>query len=200
MDLNLEPVPENPVRQKQIAVALAAIAVVALVFGCVSRRWMAADGIDAGYGPRGWQCTGDECGPFEGSLGNGRIVDLIQEAYKAYGMSGGPSKLFPIVGWITVGATAIAVIALILAAVQAWGAGVQTRPISPTTVALLTLLIALIAACIFVATNPFRAKGLSQVGVSWPFFVYGAGVVLGITAAQKLIKFKRVEPGELSLY
>ncbi len=207
MDLNLEPVPDNPVRRKQIAVGLAAIAVVALIFSCVSRRWMGADGIDAGYGPRGWQCDGDggddrgnDCGPFEGSLSNSRVVEIVEEAYRAYGMEGGPSKVFPIAGWITVGASAIAVIALILAAVQAWGAGVQTRPISPTTVALLALMVAMIAGCVFLATNPFRAKGLSQVGVSWPFFVFGVGVVIGITAAQKLIKFKRVEPGELPLY
>ena len=57
------------------------------------------------------------------------------------------------------------------------------EPVALTTVALLTLCLALIAACVFVAAKPPL-----PLGVSWPFFLYAAGVVTGIAGAQMLSK------------
>ncbi len=57
------------------------------------------------------------------------------------------------------------------------------EPIALTTVALLALCFALIAACVFVGAKP---RG--PLGISWPFFLYAAGVVTGIAGAQMLSK------------
>lgn len=57
------------------------------------------------------------------------------------------------------------------------------EPVALTTVALLTLCFALVAACVFVGAKP---RG--PLGISWPFFVYSVGVVLGIAGAQMLSK------------
>lgn len=56
------------------------------------------------------------------------------------------------------------------------------EPVALTTVALMTLCLALVAACVFVGAKPPR------LGVSWPFFVYAAGVVTAIAGAQMLSK------------
>lgn len=58
------------------------------------------------------------------------------------------------------------------------------RPIALTTLALLLLLPSLLAACVFVGAKP---EGL-PLGVSWPFFTYALGTVLGIAGAQMLSK------------
>jgi hypothetical protein len=58
------------------------------------------------------------------------------------------------------------------------------RPVALTSVALLALCLALVAACVFVGAKP---QGL-PLGVSWPFFLYAAGVVVGIAGAQMLSK------------
>jgi hypothetical protein len=66
-ELNLEPVPEDPVKKRQTAAILAFVAAVALLFCGVSRRWYAADGIDVGWGPRGWSCNFEDCDELSGS-------------------------------------------------------------------------------------------------------------------------------------
>jgi hypothetical protein len=58
------------------------------------------------------------------------------------------------------------------------------KPIALTTVALLTLCLSLVAACVFVGAKP---QGL-PLGVSWPFFLYSAGVVVALAGAQMLSK------------
>lgn len=58
-------------------------------------------------------------------------------------------------------------------------------PIALTTVGLLGACLGLITGCIFVAVKP---GGVGAIGVSWPFFVFGTAVVMGVAACQMLAK------------
>lgn len=58
-------------------------------------------------------------------------------------------------------------------------------PIAITTVGLLAACLGLITGCIFVAVKP---GGVGTIGVTWPFFVFGTAVVLGVAACQMLSK------------
>jgi hypothetical protein len=62
------------------------------------------------------------------------------------------------------------------------------RPMAPTTIALLSLLVGMISGCVFVA----QARAIGTVG--WTFWVFGVATVLGIVAAQGLARFKPGDP------
>ena len=83
---------------------------------------------------------------------------------------------------LLVAAVAGLVVGAILAIVRAH----PRLPIAPTTVALLALMLGLITGCVFVATKPGPA---GWVGVGTSFWMFGAGAVLGIAAAQRFHGF-----------
>ena len=60
-------------------------------------------------------------------------------------------------------------------------------PIALTTVALLALCLSLICGCVFLGATPTDRFGFGG-GVSWPFFIYGIGIVAGLAGAQMLAK------------
>jgi hypothetical protein len=199
-ELNLEPVPEDPVKKRQTAAILAFVAAVALLFCGVSRRWYAADGVDAGWGPRGWSCDLEECDELRGSKSNFEIIDHVKKRYEMFGKSkDAPTIAQPIAGWITIISILLAVAGLLWGGIAALQGGIPVRPIAPSSLALLGLFFGLIAGMAFVAMNPFREKGFSGFGLSWPFWLFGAAVVTGIVAAQMLAKHKKLAPGEMIL-
>jgi len=61
-------------------------------------------------------------------------------------------------------------------------------PIMPTTTALLSIGIALICGCVFVATKPGPP---GYVGVGLGFFAFGGGVILGLWSSLYLNKLLR---------
>ena len=173
-----------------------------LIFCMVSRHWLSGGEIDWGLGPRGWVCgLGERCPDGLGaSASPGKVVDFMRRLYQDFGQSKDmPSSwFFPFVAYATLGLCLVSALSLIGAAVTALRGGVPTKPIAPTSVALLSLFFLLICGCLFVATNPLRGKGFSAVGVSWPFWLFGVATVVGIVAAQMLAKFKKVDPNELT--
>lgn len=122
-------------------------------------------------------CEGGRCE----SMSNMDLAKLMKEA-KQSGTS------FPYFGWATLIVGLVGVIALGVAG----GMGLKGRfvrePIAITTVALVSLCLALVLGCIFVATKPGDGEYGRLLGVSWPFFVFGIGVVGGIAGAQMLAK------------
>jgi hypothetical protein len=124
----------------------------------------------------------------------------VKKQYAAFGKADdAPSIAMPIAGYITVISILIAVAGLLWGGITALQGGIPVRPIAPSSLALLGLFFGLIAGMAFVAMNPFREKGFSQFGLSWPFWLFGAAVVTGIVAAQMLAKHKKLAPGELVL-
>ncbi len=284
MDLNLEPRPENPVRKKQIALAVSITAIVALLVCMFTRQWQRAEQSDRQVAMglmsiemcAGGRCTTMSNKEFVDREINGTIADLKQaigdvgrlrgfvsrdlatddtygDGYDEWGRTlsfedrlcsgdldgayqrmldeervldprsagepmatrmlcnlGGanPNKIPSskssigwLTGWITLVLIGLAVLSLGAAVVLVAQGKFFLGPIAPTSWAILCLFLALIAGCIFVASNPTRGENLDllfmfkydasfQLGVGWSFWVFGVGVVLGIVGTQMLVKFK----------
>jgi hypothetical protein len=183
------PKPEH----KTIAIVLAFVAAAALLLCGVSRRWMAAPGHDAGYGPIGWSC--DRCeGELHGWRSTGELVKTIREDTRGRNVAQ-PSDLFPLAGYATLLLSLIGAGALVVSAVFALRGPVPVRPVAPPAIALLALFGALITGMVFMAKNPLKGIGI-DVGTAWAFWLFGAAVVTGIVAAQMLMKWKKVDPGD----
>jgi amino acid transporter len=183
-ELNLEPVPEDPVKKRRIAVGVAAAAVVALAISLFGGHWLApADPLQGGMGLRGYKiCFNDSCE----SRGNKELIDDWNESNR----SDKKSPVFWVAGYVTLGAIVLAIALLGAAALLvSRGRFYLGRSLAPTGLALLLLFVALIAGMIFVATNPTKGTAI-QLGVGWTFWLFGVGVVTGIVGAQMLNKFK----------
>jgi hypothetical protein len=189
MGLNLEPVPENPVKKKQIALAVTAAAVLMLAVALFTKSWLApADPLGGGMGLRSYHIT------FKGeTVGEGTNKALIASHNERARKSDKKGPAFWIAGYGTLIVGLLAIAALTTAGVLVARGGFFLGPIAPSSVALLTLFLVLVLGAVFLATNPTRGTNF-QLGASWSFWLFGAGVVTGIVAAQLLNKFKPADP------
>lgn len=104
------------------------------------------------------------------------------------------SSAFTVFGWVTAVSSAITVLSLVCIAGLVLANKRVLVPIMPTTTALLGVIIGLVSGCLFVAAKP-GSSGF--VGVSYGFWVFGAGCVLGLAAATLLNK--HIRPLDLDL-
>ena len=88
-------------------------------------------------------------------------------------------------GWLAFGACLLAAAALLVSAGLAFARKQKDLSISPASVALLALVAALVAGCVFIATKPGPA---GMLGVDLGFWAFAAGTVVGILGAQLLAK------------
>jgi hypothetical protein len=178
------------VRPRALAIVLALASAGCLAYACIANQWLVnvTDVEHArGFGLRtGWACnranglvTGDACI----NSPNATIVDDVRTHSEP-----GMSAAFAPMGWATLGLLALAAAALVIAALIAVVGAHPRLPITPPTVALVSLMLALITGCIFVATKPGPP---GWVGVGTTFWVFGAGAVLGIAGAQQLARVNR---------
>ncbi len=189
MNLDLNPKPKKDNRQLAIGLAIAAAAL--LIFSAFSRSWVERPGLGGvGFGPMGCHDCGLVVGK-SGNLSNGEFISAMREQLgtEAERITSGA---FAPMGWVTFGLSLLAGLALL------WGAFVTYQnkrpelPISPPSIALLSLMVGMITACVFVATKP---GGPGFVGVSIGFWAFGGGLVAGIVAAQMTAKMIRpVDP------
>ena len=98
------------------------------------------------------------------------------------------SGAFPLLGWITAVSCLVAAVSLVVITLLAIANRRVLWPVMPTTTALLGVAIGLICGCVFVAVKPGAA---GFVGVSYGFWVFGGGCVLGLAAATLLNKHIR---------
>jgi hypothetical protein len=190
LDLNPQPKKDN----RQLAIGLAIAAAALLIFSAFSRSWVERPQLmgDAGigFGPMGCHGCGIVVG-HEGNMSNGAFVSAMRELLGTEGERTSSAAFAPM-GWVTFGLALIAGLALL------WGAFVTYRnkrpelAMSPPSIALLSLMVCMITACVFVATKP---GGPGFVGVSLGFWAFGGGLVAGIVAAQMTAKLIRpVDP------
>jgi hypothetical protein len=181
-----DPAPRPPSRV--LSVLLALVAAGCLVAACFSHRWLANRRVgDFGYSPLSFQ----RCTPACTTISN------FQAAEKTYDLpfvEDRVSRAFPIAGLVTFLVLLVAAGGLVVAAGLAAGNKRPDLPVSPTTFALLGLMIGLIAGCVFVATKPGE---VGAVGVSWGFWAFGVGVVFGIAGAQLLARQIRPQDPDL---
>jgi hypothetical protein len=95
------------------------------------------------------------------------------------------SGVFSHAGWMAFGACLLAAAALLVSAGLAFARKQMELTVSPASVALLALMCAMAAGCVFIATKPGPA---GMLGVDLGFWAFGAGTVLGILGAQLLAK------------
>lgn len=156
---------------------LAVIAAAALVAACFSHRWLANRHYgDFGYSPLSFQTCLATCT----SITNFQVAEGTEQSAFAEDRV---ALAFPVAGLVTFIVLLLAAVGLIVAAALAVTRRRPDLPISPTTIALLGLMIGLISGCVFVATKP---GGVGAVGVAWSFWAFGIGAVAGIAAAQLL--------------
>jgi hypothetical protein len=183
-DLNLEPVPENPAKKKQIAMIVTGVACLAILVTLFTKHWLApADPLEGGMGLRSYSIC------FQGECEEGTNKALIAEFNERASKSDQKSPIFWIMGYATI-ITGLLSVGLLIAGVALVAKGkFFLGSVAPTSLALLSLFLTLILACVFVATNPTKGSAM-QLGVGWSFWLFGVGVVTGIVGAQMLNKFK----------
>jgi hypothetical protein len=161
--------------RKKTARVVCLVAAVLVLLPCLGFQW-----IKGARGARGGVSLVFVSDGHE-SVSNLNAVDQINEY---------ASDKNKIIGTYAYAGIATLFFAVIAAGALAW-AGVLAfkdkfirTPIPLTTVALLALCISLICGCVFLGAMPNLVSG----GVSWPFFLYGVGVVTGLYGAQALGK------------
>lgn len=97
-------------------------------------------------------------------------------------------------GWVTLGCALLGALSLAACAALVLARKRVQWPIMPTTTAILGIAIGLITGCVFVATKPGPP---GYVGVHLGFWLFGAGVILGIGAALLLNKLLRPDDPDL---
>jgi hypothetical protein len=191
VNLDLNPKPKKDNRQLAIGLAIAAAAL--LIFSAFSRSWVERPGLEEsiGFGPMGCKGCSMIVGESGGNMSNGAFVTAMRDTLGSEG-SRLTSAAFAPMGWITFGLSILAGLGLL------WGAFVtyqNKRPemsVSPPSIALPSLMLGMITACVFVATKP---GGPGFVGVSIGFWAFAGGLVAGIIAAQMTAKMIRpVDP------
>jgi hypothetical protein len=185
-DDDVAPIVREPPRALGIALALASAAL--LVAACFSHRWLANRHLgDFGYSPLSFQQCGARCE----SISNFQVAEIASDyAFEENRVS----AAFPASGLLTFIVLLVAAAGLVVSAGIAAARGRPNLPISPTTFALLGIMIGLISGCVFVATKP---GGVGAVGVAWSFWAFGIGSVAGIAGAQLLAK--QIRPADPDL-
>lgn len=159
------------------AVALCLLAAVLLGAAGMSKRWLGNEGARATvvYGLiRNIECREGECV----SRPNRELPVLLQRHP--------PEPLSPVfvpAGYVTLGASAVAILSLAIAALAALARARVRLPLTPPNLALLALTVALVGGALFIVAKP---GGRAVVGVDWAFAAFGAALVAGIAGAQKL--------------
>jgi hypothetical protein len=207
-----EPRPANHI----VAIVLAVLAAGALAYACVSKMWL--------YNPRNtahfevgmglvqnYECSYEgECRTISNSQLKSEWAKQLEEVrqrakedptdpqVQAFAAQAQEelrvSGIWPTLGWITLACCAIAALSLLVCAGIVLAKKRILWPIMPTTTAILGVAIGLIAGCVFVALKPGPP---GYVGVQLGFFLFGAGVVVGIAATLMLNKQMRPDDPDL---
>lgn len=177
---------------RMLGIGLAVLAAALLITAAFSRHWLANPIMnDIGFGPMG--CANCCLTKIEKDCGmsNGAFVAEVRAVDPTRGTAE-TSGAFAPMGWTTFGLCLLAALGLLGSAFVAFQNKRPELPISPPSIALLAIMIAMITGCVFVATKPGKA---GFVGVNWGFWSFGIGLVVGIVAAQMLAKVIRpVDP------
>lgn len=183
-------------RHRILAIVLAFAAAAALVIASLSQGWLANSGRD-GDVTIGLRTT-TECGSIGFTIADRSECHTKSNAEWAAAwddhLGQFYSSAFAPTGTITLVACLIAALGLLGAAMLGLSPKKPNLPISPSTIALLGVMAALIAGCVFVATKP-GPPGFVGSGIM--FWLFGAGCVVGIPASILLAKVNRPRDPDL---
>jgi hypothetical protein len=162
-------------KRKATARIVCIVGAVLVLIPMLGLRWVKASRGDAGITPLFVE-AGDE------SKSNLDLVEMYNEHAPE------DKKL---IGTFAYAGIACLFFAVVGAGTVATAAGMSFKdkfmrePFPLTTIALLALSASLIAGCVFLGSIP---NGILHGGVSWPFFLYGTGIVTALAGAQMLAK------------
>ena len=180
-------------KKNQTAAIVCIVSAVMIIFPLFMPKWLKGRvmGVDVRVSlftfemcgnDRDWE-TGKTSRRCE-SMSNGEFIDQAKA-----GGDKNASSVFPPLGWVTLVTGLISGLALLAAGVLGLKGRFIREPIALTTVGLAGSFLALVAACVWIAVKPGYIPKLGPIlGLSWPFFVYGTGVVAGISGAMMLAK------------
>jgi hypothetical protein len=171
-------------KRKKTARVVCIVAAVLVLVPCLGLRWMKAPkGVDAGISLLFVSVRGE-------SESNLNVVDKYNEGVESFNEYA-ERKQDTILGTFAYAGIATLFFAVVSAGALATAGGMAFKdkfvrtPIPLTTVAIMALCISLICGCVFLGAIP---QGIVPGNVSWPFFLYGVGVVTGLAGAQMLGK------------
>jgi len=172
-----------------IGIVLALVAGSAMIYAAVTKQWL-ANGNEyeqISFGLRDMSQCGSAFGEKDcDHYSNGEFVQHMNEFGETAAINN--SAVFAPMGWITLVTCLLAALGLLGAAALAIANKKPELPMTPSTLALLAIIIGIITGCVFIATKPGPA---GFVGAGLSFWVFGGGCVLGIAAAQMLAKVNR---------
>ena len=172
---------------RYLAIALAFVAAGCFGYAAFTKHWLVKGDI-FGFGLWSYQqCAGDRCESDSNA-------DFVEKWQQIRGDTEYTSGAFVPAGKATFVLLLLAAAGLVGAAAIALARKHPVLPVSPSSVALLAIMFALIAGCVFVATKPGEA---GFVGVGGSFWVFGAGAIAGIAGAQMLAKINRPRDPDL---
>jgi len=183
---------------RTVTIAVCVAAAIALVVAAFAHHWLAnpnARAIGVGL------LSVEVCDPVSERCESQSNSDLIEEVSRLAPVDqrwlgearDAPSSWFPRFGIVTFGLALLAAAALLASAAIALANKHPELPITPPTVAIVALILAIPAACLFAATKP---DGV-QIGVSWSFWAFACGNVLGLLGA--LLVSRQLRPADPDL-
>ena len=179
----------QPKSNRMLGIVLALVAGASLIYAAVSKQWL-ANGNEyeqISFGLRDMSQCGSAFGEHDcDRYSNSEFVDHMRDFSESAAMN--TSAAFAPMGWITLVACLIAALGLLGAAALAIAGKKPDLPMSPSTLALLGIIVGIISGCVFIATKPGPA---GFVGAGLSFWIFGGGCVVGIAAAQMLARVNR---------
>jgi hypothetical protein len=174
---------------RAVGVLLSLVAAGCLLAACFSHRWLANRRAgDFGYSPLSYlDCQTTTCT----TISNFQVAKNTRDSPFYENRVG---DVFPVAGLVTFIVLLVAAGGLVTAAGVAAANKRPDLPISPTTFALLGIMVGLVSGCVFVATKPGE---VGAVGVAWSFWAFGIGSVAGIAGAQLLAR--QIRPSDPDL-
>ena len=181
-----------------VAIALCFVAAGALLIATFAHKWLANPMMGrVGVGLLSIErcdAVSDRCK----SVSNSDLVEELHQDMPADDRWLGehpdpPSSWFPRLGVITLVLGILAALALVGSAAIALANKRPELPVTPPTIALVALILAIPTACLFAATKPEAIP----LGVSWSFWLFGGGDVLGLLAA--LLVSRQLRPDDPDL-
>jgi hypothetical protein len=180
-DPNYKPRPPRDYRKLGIGLCIASI--VLFVYAAFSHRWLENTQFSnsrVGFSLIAFEaCAGEKC---ETASNFQLIRDLTKNAGRHEEK---PSTMFAPVGVVTMALSLLSVLALGAIAFVAFKRQQLTFKVLPSTIALLSIMTALITGCMFLAKKP---GGYNAVGVGPSFWAFAIACVAGIVGAQMLHK------------
>jgi hypothetical protein len=186
---DFEAPPPTP-QSRSTAMILSALAAVFMIYAAFSHRWLANGNkfLEYGIGLRSnFECTTSDTAHSCDWHSNEDLVAQMRELEIDSHQKLASAAFVP-AGWVTLVAICFSAMGLLGALYLALRRKSPDLAVAPTTIALLGAMIGLISGCVFVATKPGPT---GMVGVGAGFWLYGAGVVMGIVGAQMMAKVIR---------